>query len=515
MLEGMAHKTITGVELLRAGTWQASTGEVSITGEDLDDIVEAWQSKRLPLAVIKIGHTDPRMDNPEWDGEPAYGQVDNLQVHTDEDVAVLTGDYINVPDELADKMASAYPQRSVEIDWSVELRDEDNEVVETYRAVLTAVALLGATPPAVKGLADVHAKFKQRSSNLSVHHVGTSTALSVRFSFPGGHTGESLRQALSDALREDAPDGTFVFIEDFDDSTVWYSAEREAEAGGLGMRTFQRDYQISDEGVVSLTGAAVHVQVRRTYQPVPQDDSDGGGDDVELSNVPHDSATTRHGGGVDANQKKSAASSTPEEGEPMEFTEQQLRVLREKFGLPEDATNDDVLEAINQAQSEADGEQDGDGDQDSAADAEAADSDEGEGESEEQDTEQVREPVAAGESPATVTLSHSTFAQMQKTLREQGAELAEITAERAKERRDRTVLEARNSGRIHRTDVSHWRAQLDKDEEATTALLKKLTPAFPTSELGADDASVLMEADETIDRHTADLDDQMFGKGGK
>ena len=509
--ERMGHTTIKGVELLRAGTWQASTGEVSITGDDLNDMLEAWRSLRLPLAVIKIGHTDPRMENPDWDGEPAYGQVDNLSVSDDDGTPVLSGDFINVPDELAEKLPSAYPQRSVEIDWSVELRDEDGEVVETYRAVLTAVALLGATPPAVKGLADVHAKFKQRASSLSVHHAGVKTALSVRMAFPGGHTDESLRQALSDALRDSAPEGAFVFVEDFDDTTVWFSAEQLDEAGGLGMQTYQQDYTTSEEGVVSLTGEPIRVQVRRTYQPIPQNDSGADDDDVELSSVPHGSAVPGNAKSVDARRQKTEASSDNDEGEPMEFTEQQLQVLREKFGLPEDATNDDVLEAINAAHDDADSDADSTDESQSAEGADDADSD-AEGAD---DAQQVREPVAAGESPATVTLSHTQFSQMQDTLRKQGAALAEITAERDKERRDKAVQTALASGRIHPTDVEHWRSELDKNEAGTTDLLSKLTPVFPTTELGSDQAAMFMEADEPINAQIAELDDQYFGKGGK
>lgn len=491
----MANVTIANVELLKTGTWQASTGEVTITRSDLEDMLTAWESRRLPLAVIKIGHTDPRYDNPEFDGEPAYGQVDNLRIEdSDDGVSTLVGDYINVPSELAEKLASAYPQRSVEIDWKVELRDESNEVVEAFPAVLTAVALLGATPPAVKGLADVHAQFKQRKSSLAIHHAGRTTRLSSLLAYPGEHTSDSLREALSKAVRDAITGADFVFVEDFDDQLVWYSVETYEDGAGFNFNTYQRTYTLSDAGAVTLTGDPVPVQARRTYKPVPPD---------EVS-VPHAQTAANDPLPMDAHQQTDAASSpTPDEGELMEFSDKQLAVLRAKFGLSEDATNDDVLEALNTETANDEGEQAG---------APAPNANEGE-----------RQPVSAANStedpddePTTVTLSQTSFAAMQDTIRRQGAQLAEITEAHAKERRDKAISVALTSGRIHPQDKDKWRKKLDKDEDGTLALLSELTPVIPTTEAGSDFAESYLNADTVIDQKTADLDDQMFGsKGGK
>jgi len=138
--------TFRRVSLARVGTHSASTGRTSITREDLQEIVRAAHDPQSGRTVIKIGHQDPRFNNPAYDGEPVYGQVENLCVEDD----TLYGDLVNVPAQLAEVMPSAYPSRSVEIGYNMRTR-----AGRVFKRVLTAVALLGATRPAIKDLGDV------------------------------------------------------------------------------------------------------------------------------------------------------------------------------------------------------------------------------------------------------------------------------------------------------------------------------------------------------------------------
>ncbi len=140
----MTTVNIPGIELLKTGQHNASTGPVQITKTDLLQMAAASRDATLDLAHIKLGHIDPR-----FDGEPSLGQVGNLRVSSDGQS--LIGDYINVPSALADILTSAYPERSVEIAWGQAAPNG-----EKRGAVLTGLALLGVTPPAVKGLADVY-----------------------------------------------------------------------------------------------------------------------------------------------------------------------------------------------------------------------------------------------------------------------------------------------------------------------------------------------------------------------
>ncbi|GAB5904571.1 hypothetical protein [Mycobacteroides chelonae] len=135
--------SIAGVELIKAGTWDATgspEGGWTTTAHDLAQALRAHQAGVLRKPVIKIGHTDPR-----FDGGPALGYVDNLRLtdggHT------LVGDFVNMPASVAALVPHAYPDRSIEalIDYS----DPDGN---TWPLVLTAVALLGEAEPAVETL---------------------------------------------------------------------------------------------------------------------------------------------------------------------------------------------------------------------------------------------------------------------------------------------------------------------------------------------------------------------------
>ncbi|WP_194786761.1 hypothetical protein [Mycobacteroides abscessus] len=134
---------IAGVELIKAGTWDATgspEGGWTTTAHDLSEAIRAHQAGVLRKPVIKIGHTDPR-----FDGGPALGYVDNLRLtdagHT------LVGDFINMPASVAALVPHAYPDRSIEalIDYQA-----PNGLV--WPLVLTAVALLGEAEPAVETL---------------------------------------------------------------------------------------------------------------------------------------------------------------------------------------------------------------------------------------------------------------------------------------------------------------------------------------------------------------------------
>lgn len=141
--------TIRDVELVRAGTWDAITGRVTITPEELDDIVAAAADPEVDAAPIKIGHLGA------WanlgDSAPALGWVANVR-RTDDDRVV--GDLVDVPQRLAAILPKAFRRRSVEMLANV--RTVGGKV---YKLALTGLALLGVAPPAVKGLADLLALY--------------------------------------------------------------------------------------------------------------------------------------------------------------------------------------------------------------------------------------------------------------------------------------------------------------------------------------------------------------------
>ena len=68
-------RTIPGVELIRCGVWDLSTGPWTVTPADLVAAVAAHRAGVLRKPVVKIGHLDER-----FDGEPALGHLDNLTI---------------------------------------------------------------------------------------------------------------------------------------------------------------------------------------------------------------------------------------------------------------------------------------------------------------------------------------------------------------------------------------------------------------------------------------------------
>lgn len=137
--------TIPNVELCRVGVHEISTGEWTVSHQDLADAVAASKAGIGEPVIVKIGHEGPLAG-----GAPALGRVANLRTTHAGDV--LVGDFVSVPRALAAVMPAGWPSRSVE-GW-VDFTADDGR---TYGFVLTAVALLGAVHPGVDNLADVPA----------------------------------------------------------------------------------------------------------------------------------------------------------------------------------------------------------------------------------------------------------------------------------------------------------------------------------------------------------------------
>lgn len=148
----MATTTLRDVAIMQTGTWDASTGRTTIEPGDLAAMVAAHADQIMDRPPIKIGHTDTRFKDDSHDGDPAYGWVENLR--TSADGQTLYGDIVGMPSKLAEIVGTAYRRRSAEIAWGAKSASG-----KVYKAVLTGLALLGKTAPAVKGLADVMALY--------------------------------------------------------------------------------------------------------------------------------------------------------------------------------------------------------------------------------------------------------------------------------------------------------------------------------------------------------------------
>lgn len=132
--------TVPGVELMRVGKWNLSTGEWECTTKEIAAAIEAHEKGILRKPVIRLGHNDPR-----FSGDPAVGWLDNLRAS--EDGQALIGDMVGVPEWLAEILPSAYPSRSIEGLYDYTAPDGSE-----HEFVLTGLALLGATRPGVESL---------------------------------------------------------------------------------------------------------------------------------------------------------------------------------------------------------------------------------------------------------------------------------------------------------------------------------------------------------------------------
>lgn len=134
--------TLRGVEIVAAGTWlSANAGPTPVTLADLDDAVRAAADPQIDEAPVHPGHIDPR-----YDGEPAWGWVRNLRRVGDR----LVADLADVPKRLEQVVLREFRRRSAELAFGV-----TTPAGARYRMAVAGLALLGVTPPAVKGLAPV------------------------------------------------------------------------------------------------------------------------------------------------------------------------------------------------------------------------------------------------------------------------------------------------------------------------------------------------------------------------
>lgn len=77
------------------------------------------------------------------------------------------------------------------------------------------------------------------------------------------------REALQNALRDAHIDGkkdTWLYVRDFDDSTVWFELEGSGAGDDAGI--YGQDYDQTDDGAVTLSGDRTEVRVVTKYVPV-------------------------------------------------------------------------------------------------------------------------------------------------------------------------------------------------------------------------------------------------------
>lgn len=129
------------VELARPGVWPLASGKTEFTAEHLRDAAEFFAATGGQAIPLALGHSDPR-----FSGDPAFGTVRNVRYEEDDRGPVLKGDLMDMPEWLHAAAPRRWPNRSIEGFQDFEHGGRK------YKLVLTALALLGVTPPGVRSI---------------------------------------------------------------------------------------------------------------------------------------------------------------------------------------------------------------------------------------------------------------------------------------------------------------------------------------------------------------------------
>jgi len=159
LVEYESKGVLKDVEVFAAGEWNGD----KYTEADLDEMVRAFKElKGKWKPVVKLGHKAQPKDATE---QPALGFVTELKRKGKKLLATIS----NVPKTLMQAIKNGlYGRRSAEVLWNY--RDEGKK----YPRVLSAVAILGSSIPAVTTLADISKFLTQQneSGELHVYELG-------------------------------------------------------------------------------------------------------------------------------------------------------------------------------------------------------------------------------------------------------------------------------------------------------------------------------------------------------
>lgn len=382
--------TIRDVELVSVGDHAASTGRTKVTPADLDSMLAAQLDGLVDHAPIKLGHVSS-LNDAIGDGAPAYGWVKPTRIGPRklDGVPTLFGDLVAMPDLLAAVAPTAYRRRSVEIAWNVK-----TPAGKTYPALVYAVALLGETPPAVKGLADLVSTYAHAT--------------------------------------DQEPDRSTVYLVD----------GLEAKVDAVAMLSAARDAGASTAVVDAIAAAAGASDTADVPPPVADDVND------ETTSPP-------------------AAPAPPAERITMTVTDEQLRkLLKIEEGKDLDEAVAELLKDPTPEETAA------------AAAAVAG----------------ATPPAVPAATPGVDTVPAGTATTPPELVGAGGvatlsaetlASLQRDAAWAQGKRRDEVLDNAIRAGKISPAERSAFAAQLEANEEGTTALITALAPRFAVSELGA------------------------------
>jgi hypothetical protein len=148
---------LKGAEIFSSGKWNS----LDFSDADLDAIVASFNDLALEGRVpLKFGHNDEQAIT---DGQPSIGWVSRVW----REGSKLIADFVNVPRVVAEAIRDRLYNFV-----SVELLQDAERSGSRYPWVLSAVALLGADPPAVSNLAELSRLVMSRRAALQFSRAG-------------------------------------------------------------------------------------------------------------------------------------------------------------------------------------------------------------------------------------------------------------------------------------------------------------------------------------------------------
>lgn len=320
--------SIYNVPLVETGIeYPLSTGPHTFTESELQASVEAYLTDpAIKAPRLKLGHTSD-FNEGTGDAEPAFGTAENLRMSSNQQAVI--GDYIGVPEWLANVMPTAYPSRSVDA-----LGGVTTVTGKQHDMVITAVCALGVYWPGCSVLDDLPKWFgTEIPEGAVIENVAAS----------GGDMGIFGKKKMEAAVDTAKVRRTFYQTVGRDQPYWWIRAERYGDDEGMYLIV---EDDAAEEGDADLYKIPVSVS----------------GDDVEFGEAapvtveyPAKVAASAIAAGMKVADPAicihaSRAETSPEESTTQEGGESQVdtKALAEKLGLPEDASEEQIEQKLDE-----------------------------------------------------------------------------------------------------------------------------------------------------------------------
>lgn len=440
--------TRPAVPICKVGLWHAMTGDWDCTAEQLADAVAAQRHPAFRSPVLKLGHTDPRFTDGEilGDGEPAVGRLENLRLT--EDGQTLLADLVGVPAWLDEIMASAYPSRSIEAMTDVTAPDGTR-----FAMVVTGLALLGVTRPAIESLgdlADLYGTSSDVTNWVAARHIAASALpTSEGSSMPKSTT-------TNGVTIQHRKLGHVVASASIEELTTAF--EKWAET----VPVLGRDAWVRDLYTDKLV-ATVWADDSAQFWQVPWSEADGQftfGDPVQVkpSYEPVQASTTNSGVRLLSETPMPVRSGRGRE-EVTEPLPEETRVplspaIAERLGVPVDADDETALAAVDKLAAPP------------AAPPPAATTEPSGDESEDGQPADVQALVNAAVAKATAPILEQLGVVSEELAAEKAAKAADAKAS--------VITAAVRDGKIKPADRAQWEADYDSAPGVVTAMLGRL-----------------------------------------